>query len=285
MASYLPAIGFMLFSLLFAPLGVMISTAVFVGQIGQWCGGQLGLEFGETFGGLLPIPMFALLIIRIGSHARAKISSVAFTWSDWIGLLVVVWIGLLVVAVLANGAILWLRLADRAQGIEVRRVRSSLPISEAVGDIALFPQGPQLQSENSLGGRVTSDMARFRELGRLGLPEERFACALFLTDGRLLSGGRDGSVRLWDLESKTELARCQGHRNWVRSLAFSPDGLRALSGSYDWTVRLWDLASGRQVCVCRGHTDVVDSVAFSADGHTALSGSRDGTVRVWQLPE
>jgi len=258
----------------------MISTAGFVGQIGHWCGGQLGLEFGETVGGLLVIPL-ALIIIRLRFPDRNKPLSFALTMSDWIGLLVV--------AALANGAVLWLHLADGAQGVEVRQVRSSSAISEAVGDIALFPQGPQLQSEQMLGIfgiRITSDMTRFQELGRLGLPEERFACAIFSTDGRqLLSGGRDGSVRLWALESKTELARCQGHRNWVRSLAFSPDGRHALSGSYDWTVRLWDLASGRQVCVCRGHTDIVDSVAFSADGRTALSGSRDGTVRVWQLPE
>ena len=264
-------------SLLLVPLGVMISTAVFVGQIGQWCGGQLGLEFGETFGGLLVIPL-ALIIIRLGSPDRDKTSSFAFTMSDWIGLLVVV--------ALANGAVLWLHLADGAQGVEGAQVRSSLPISEAVGDIALFPEGPQLQSENSASASVLPPIwLAFRNWAAWACRRNASLARLFSTDGRLLSGGRDGSVRLWDLESKTELVHCQGHRNWVRSLAFSPDGRRALSGSYDWTVRLWDLASGRQVCVCRGHTDIVDSVAFSADGHTALSGSRDGTVRVWQLPE
>jgi WD40 repeat protein len=31
-----------------------------------------------------------------------------------------------------------------------------------------------------------------------------------------------------------------GHTNWVRSVAFSPDGTRIASGSYDQTVRVWD---------------------------------------------
>jgi len=271
-------IGTML-SLLVVPLGVMISTAVFVGQIGQWCGGQLGLELGETFGGLLPILLFGLLLIP-GFHYWAKMSSVAFTFA------MNLWIGLLVVVALANGAVLWLHLADGAQGVEVRQVRSSLPISEAVGDIALSPEGQQLPAVDVSIGPSPSAIARVQELRRLGLPVDRFLCAVFSTDGqRLLSGGTDGSVRLWDLASGQELSRCQGHRNKVISVSLSPDGRRALSGSYDRTVRLWDLASGRQVCVCRGHTDIVDSVAFSADGHTALSGSRDGTVRVWQLPE
>jgi serine/threonine protein kinase len=102
---------------------------------------------------------------------------------------------------------------------------------------------------------------------------------------RLLSGGKDGSVCLWDLKSGKELCRCQGHRNSVACVAFSPDGRHALSGSDDWTVRLWDLESGRQVCICRGHTGSVRSVAFSADGRVVLSAGTDGTVRVWQPPE
>ncbi|WP_353259134.1 WD40 repeat domain-containing protein, partial [Prochlorothrix hollandica] len=31
----------------------------------------------------------------------------------------------------------------------------------------------------------------------------------------------------------------QGHPNWVRSVAFSPDGERIVSGSDDGTLRLW----------------------------------------------
>jgi hypothetical protein len=35
-----------------------------------------------------------------------------------------------------------------------------------------------------------------------------------------------------------------GHRNWVRSVAVSPDGTWAASGSWDKTVRVWDLETG-----------------------------------------
>jgi len=95
---------------------------------------------------------------------------------------------------------------------------------------------------------------------------------------------QDQSGRSWDLESCRELVCCQGHRNKVTTVAFSPDGHHALSGSRDWTMRLWDLESGRQLCVFRGHRGPVETVAFSADGYTALSSSSDGTTRVWHLP-
>jgi hypothetical protein len=262
------------------PLGLTISAAVFVGQIGQWSGGQLGLEFGQMVGGLLAIPL-AVLIIRLCWHdwdKRLSMPNWAVTMRDWVGAFAV--------AALANGAMLWLLLADGAHGVEVRQVRSSLAIKDAVGDIALSPQRPQFQSDNLLGDPLPSDMARYRELGLLGVPVRSFTCAVLSTDGRrLLSGGKDGSVRLWDLASGRELCRCEGHRNQVTSVNFSPDGRRALSGSKDWTARLWDLESGRQVRVYRGHAGWVMSVAFSADGRTALSGGGDGTVRVWLVPQ
>ena len=72
-----------------------------------------------------------------------------------------------------------------------------------------------------------------------------------------------------------------GHTGAIRSVAFSPDGLRALSGSDDNTVRLWEVATGRAERVLEGHSGSVYSVAFSPDGSLALSGSEDHTVRLW----
>jgi WD40 repeat protein len=63
-----------------------------------------------------------------------------------------------------------------------------------------------------------------------------------------------------------------GHTNYVRSVAFSPDGRRGLSGSDDGTLRLWDLETGEEVCRFTGHRDLVYGVAFAPDGRRILSG-------------
>jgi tRNA A-37 threonylcarbamoyl transferase component Bud32 len=255
--------------------GAVVSCAVLAGRIGRQLGGHLGLEVGETMGGLLVFPL-GITLLRLFHHGD-KGSSVAFGMRNWIGLVVAV--------VLANGGVLGLLLSDGPQGIEVRQVRSSEPIGKAGLGIALSPRR-QLVLVSRDGSIKTTDIDRYKKLGRQGLPVDRFTCAAFSADGRqLLSGGRDGCVRLWDLASGQELRRCQGHRNMVTRVCLSPDGRRALSGSKDWTVRLWDVDSGRQVRVFRGHTDHVHGVAFAADGSAALSGGCDGTVRVWQLPE
>ena len=38
-----------------------------------------------------------------------------------------------------------------------------------------------------------------------------------------------------------------GHSDWVRSVAFSPDGKRVASGSDDRLVKIWDTETGDEV--------------------------------------
>jgi WD40 repeat protein len=58
---------------------------------------------------------------------------------------------------------------------------------------------------------------------------------------RLASGGTDGVINLWDLETYRKITSLKGHRNTVYSLAFSHDGNLLVSGSFDRRVNIWAL--------------------------------------------
>lgn len=97
-------------------------------------------------------------------------------------------------------------------------------------------------------------------------------------DTRVLGGGKDKVVRLWDANSGAELQTFL-HGAPVNSVAFSKDALQALSAG-GLSVSLWDLKRGRRLWEALGHSAEVVGAAFTENGRV-ISASGDGTWRVW----
>lgn len=113
---------------------------------------------------------------------------------------------------------------------------------------------------------------------------DRVNSVAFRTDGKVaISGSRDKSLKIWDMESGKCIHTLLGHTDSVNSAALSPDGKMAVSGSGDKSLKVWDVESGECIHTLVGHTDCVNSVALSPDGKTAISGSGDNFLKVWDL--
>ena len=61
--------------------------------------------------------------------------------------------------------------------------------------------------------------------------------------GTFAVGYADGSIRLWDVASKSVVATFNGHKRAVTALAFDDAGTRLASGSQDTDLILWDVIS------------------------------------------
>jgi len=103
-------------------------------------------------------------------------------------------------------------------------------------------------------------------------------------DGKkVITGGRDSSVRMWDLESGQCLKVLRVHRREVDCVSITIDGTKAISGSRDSSVCLWDLENETCLKILKGHNGDVESVSITPDGKRAVSGSKDHTIRLWDL--
>jgi WD40 repeat protein/nucleoside phosphorylase len=98
---------------------------------------------------------------------------------------------------------------------------------------------------------------------------------------RIVSGGEDGKLRLWDASTYTLLHTFEGHSGGVMSCNFSADGGRIVSGGRNGKLQLWDASSYALQHTFEAHSGGVWSCNFSADGGRIVSGGRDGKLLLW----
>ena len=111
-------------------------------------------------------------------------------------------------------------------------------------------------------------------------------CLAISPDGRsLISGGRDGLIKIWNVASCQPSAALQGHALGVNCVAFSSDGRQIVSGGNDVMVKIWDAASGRLKLTFKGDSgfDPVTRVAFSPDGRRVVGSfnTSDAFLKIW----
>lgn len=98
----------------------------------------------------------------------------------------------------------------------------------------------------------------------------------------LVSGSRDQTIKIWQLETGELIRTLKGHTDEVCTITLSPDEQIIASGSADKTIKLWHLETGELLSTFTGHTDTVTAVAFTASGEMLVSGSLDKTIKIWQ---
>lgn len=177
----------------------------------------------------------------------------------------------------AQGPVTWSHPAYANRHVFARNDRELVSASLAAVDAATQAQLPRTLVANS------------RTIAATTGSQAVLALAVSPDGDSLAAGIWGGQTEVRDIESGHQRPGPPNHRNWVCSLAYSPDGnLLATAGGNEFLklaeLNLWDTRAHTLRGKLAGHTDKVLSVAFSRDGNTLASASVDRTVRLWDVP-
>ncbi len=98
----------------------------------------------------------------------------------------------------------------------------------------------------------------------------------------LASASQDGSVRLWDAATSTQISLLE--TGWAFCLDWSPDGRQLAVGTQSGEVQIWDVDAQELLQTWKSgtHTSII-SLAWSPDGQSLASGELGGSLTLWDV--
>ncbi|MBI4906659.1 MAG: WD40 repeat domain-containing protein [Acidobacteria bacterium] len=164
-------------------------------------------------------------------------------------------------------------------------------LSGRIRGLAVSPDNMTLAVAEGVPGRsgVVSliDTATDARTVLADAPDEML-CVAFHPNGQLLAaGGTDNIVRIFQLATRQQTTKLEGHTGWITGVAFSPDGRLLATSSADGTVRIYDAATFKEILqIPQTPTDPISGLAFSPDNETlafAVGGANEHSLRLWRV--
>ena len=98
----------------------------------------------------------------------------------------------------------------------------------------------------------------------------------------LASGGKDGEICLWHLNSGTFIKKLKEHSKAVLSLAFSPDGQTLASASYSQTIKIHNWGESNVIQTLETYPSYTQCLVFSQHAQRLFSSNSKGNICAWK---
>ncbi len=165
-----------------------------------------------------------------------------------------------------------------------------------VNSVAWNPGGTLLASATRGNGRiVVRDLRTGGKVIRDFRGQGSISCVRWRPDGDVIaSASTDGTVKLWNVKSKSAAITTLVQPDQVPALAWSPDSTKLATGSRRTAAWIWDMDSGGTPMLLRGgYTPWTSAVVWNPQGTQLAFGGADGfevweptaAVPVWQVKE
>jgi len=100
----------------------------------------------------------------------------------------------------------------------------------------------------------------------------------------LASASRDRSAKIWDTNTGACIKTLRGHKDWLNSVCFSPDGQKVVTGAWDYHVKQWNLRLPEDEInppSLSSHDGPVCQARYINHGTHFISAASDGKLVVW----
>lgn len=155
-----------------------------------------------------------------------------------------------------------------------------------VWSLAITPDATRILSASDHALMLWAGQSVLRLASRDLFYGEYVSVVTLQDNARALSGEMHGTLKVWDLASRSCVMTIKGPTHETDNLLccdVNQAGTHALSGHRNGSVRLWNLESGECLATLKCHSDIVYSVKFSWDGQFFVSGSQDQTIKIWNV--
>ena len=143
-------------------------------------------------------------------------------------------------------------------------------------------------------------------IGLLKGHSETVNCSdLYMKKNYLISGCKDGSIKLWDIQKIKEFIEDNNddenidlteineslsskviHDDEINTIKFSPNGKIFASGSYDKTIKIFEMSNNNDfnlIHTLSGHKKGVTDISFSPYAKILASCGTDKVIKMWNL--
>jgi WD40 repeat protein len=130
------------------------------------------------------------------------------------------------------------------------------------------------------------DPKQTHQVQELKHPSPLVGCRVSPDGAFVFAGAQDNAIVRWHLpDGKKTLL--QGHRSWVRGLAFAGKEKLLFSGDYAGRILTWPLAAEKPAPLrtVQAHKGWVRALAVASDGKTLASCGNDGLVKLWSVAD
>jgi hypothetical protein len=103
-------------------------------------------------------------------------------------------------------------------------------------------------------------------------------------DGRrLLTGGGDGKIVLWDLEKGDSIKVIQTYQEPIFDIHFSSDEHQVISSSWDGSMKIHDLESGKRLTYIEFQNGSAYNIMFHPNDLYFIAARLDNSLEMWEI--